>query len=127
MFPFAYKKEMLYISVSVFVFKKFILNQQLLLWCPSLKKSWIIKNLYNFFNMIWFSLVYSFCILSHSSVLCPPPLFLRSLSLHPSVCSHDGVRGENSRRFHDGSSSCTEDEEGLDAHGEEAVGTLRRR
>ncbi len=44
-----------------------------------------------------------------------PPLsssLLRSLSLHPSVRSHVGVRAEDSRGFHDGSSSRSEDEEG---------------
>lgn len=66
-----------------------------------------------------------FCLSEHASSWNDPSLlFLRSMSLHPSLCSYVGVWGEDSRGFHDGPTSCSENEEGLDAHRTSTLRTL---
>lgn len=53
-------------------------------------------------------------------------VWCRSVSADPSLRSHAGIWDEDSRRLHDGPSSGSEDEEGLDAHGPPSLWTLWR-
>ena len=53
-----------------------------------------------------------------------PPISTRPVPVHPPLRPAAGVRGEEPRRVHDGDETGAEDEEGLDAHGTKAVGTL---
>lgn len=54
-------------------------------------------------------------------------LLRRPMSLHPSLCSYVGVWGEDSRGFHDSSTSGSKDEKRLDAHRTQTFWTLRSR
>lgn len=48
----------------------------------------------------------------------------RPVPVHPPFRPPAGIWGEEPRRLHDGDATGAEDEEGLDAHGTKAVGTL---
>ena len=48
----------------------------------------------------------------------------RPVPVHPPFRPDVGIRGEEPRGVHDGDATGAEDEEGLDAHGTKAVGTL---
>lgn len=58
---------------------------------------------------------------------CLPPPPHRPVSLHSPLLPAAGIWGEEPRRVHDGDAAGAADEEGLDAHGPEALGALRRR
>lgn len=64
------------------------------------------------------------CLLLPSSPDSDVSVSTRPVSLHPSLRPAAGVRGEEPRCVHDSDAAGAEDEEGLDAHGTTAVGTL---
>lgn len=55
------------------------------------------------------------------------PVSIRPVPVYSPFRPAAGVRRKEPRRLHDGAEAGAEDEEGLDAHGTKAVGTLRSR